>query len=245
MDAPRAAQPRPATSSQTPLQPPEGWPQETSAPGRSRDPLPPSAQPVVRRGWYVGVIAAVSIALLAAMIGGAVGAWEADQIGTGQPSRDRAPLATASHERSDDYLYLAITTDPANDLDMYLPANFTAPHGATIHVTIVNFDNGTNPVPADRALVEGTVGGILNIEGVGPSIQVDPTAVSHTFSIEGGACHAVNVPIPAAADAAHPAVVTFDLQFQGAGTCMWHCVAPCDPHSMGTAGYMTGSLTLA
>ena len=145
-----------------------------------------------------------------------------------------------------DHLYLAIGYDPYTGLDEYFPANFTVPANAPIVITITNYDNGTNPVPAALGMVKGTVDGTATVtDGSGTAIvvrSVPGDQVTHTLTIESSA-YDVNVPIPAA-QGEKPITVSFTLVFAETGQFIWHCMAPCDDVALRTPGFMMGTITV-
>ncbi len=143
-------------------------------------------------------------------------------------------------------LYLTVAFNPYTGADEYFPANFTVPANVPVTITVTNYDNGTNPVPASFAKVLGTVGGtetVTNTTASGASVtSVLPTQVAHTFTLI-DTPYQINVPIPAA-QGTTPTVVAFTAVFTTAGQFVWHCMAPCDGHAMVTAGFMTGTITV-
>lgn len=145
-----------------------------------------------------------------------------------------------------DHLYLAIAYNPYTGLDQYFPANFTVPANVPVIITITNYDNGTNLVPADFSQVRGTVGGtetVTNATASGvarTSVPVDQ--IAHTFTLN-AAPYDINVPIPAA-QGTTPTVVTFTVVFTATGQFVWHCMAPCDNMAMMTPGLMMGFVTV-
>ena len=163
----------------------------------------------------------------------------------GYMSRGLLPGPTTA---GDEYLFLTIGFDFATGLDRYLPANFTVPTHTPVLVTITNYDNASNPVPAAFATVKGSVG---NVETMRAASQTEgmvmgaipANEVAHTFTMDSGG-YAVNVPIPAASSLSNPMIVTFHIYFNITGTFGWHCQAPCDPSSMGTPGFMQGIVTV-
>lgn len=145
-----------------------------------------------------------------------------------------------------DHLYLAIAFNPYTGLDQYFPANFSVPANVPVLITITNYDNGTNIVPAAYAKVLGTVGGTETVtngtaSGV-PVTSVPTTGISHTFTLIAGP-YAVNIPIPPAQDQT-PTVVSFTVVFATPGQFVWHCMAPCDSAAMATLGFMMGTVTV-
>lgn len=145
-----------------------------------------------------------------------------------------------------EHLYVTIAFNPYSGLDEYFPANLTVPANVPITITITNYDNGSNVVPAEYANVTGTVGGtetLTNATASGASVtSILPTEVAHTFTLM-EAPYQINVPVPAA-QGTTPSVVTFTVVFTTAGQFTWHCMAPCDPVSMVTPGFMMGTVTV-
>ncbi len=177
-------------------------------------------------------VAGALLVLVALILGGALGRLAAT------PGPATAPTT--------DHLYLAVGFNPYTGLDEYFPANFTVPANAPVVITITNYDNGTNPVPASVAMVRGTADGtatVTNGSGNGIAVRSVPTdQVTHTFTIESSA-YDVNIPIPAAHDQT-PTTVSFVLVFTETGQFVWHCLAPCDSAAMTTAGFMMGTITV-
>ncbi len=145
-----------------------------------------------------------------------------------------------------EHLYLTVAFDPYTGADRYFPGNFSIPANVPVTITITNYDNGTNPVPASYGQVLGTVGGtetVTNATMNGVAVASVPADhVAHTFTLISSP-YDINVPIPAA-DGQTPTVVSFTVQFSATGVFDWHCMAPCDGQAMETAGYMTGSVTV-
>ncbi len=156
-----------------------------------------------------------------------------------------APV-TASSTPGSEHLYLTIAFDPYTGLDQYFPANFTVPANVPVTITITNYDNGTNTVPASFAQVLGTVGGtetVTNATASGAVVTTVPAdQVAHTFTLI-STPYQINVPVPAA-QGTTPTSVTFTVVFSSAGQFQWHCMAPCDNAAMDTPGFMTGTVTV-
>ncbi len=139
----------------------------------------------------------------------------------------------------------------------YIPSDFTLPAYSTVIVTITNFDDAT-PLPAGStqyATVSGTLGDTMQVTPIkvgdpngsaGPTQtlgRLDPTQVSHTFTIPS---LGINVPV------APHARVTFVIHTGAPGQYYWRCFDPCGAGSTGwgTAmaaqkGFMEGTLTVA
>jgi len=135
---------------------------------------------------------------------------------------------------SSPHLYLTIGFNFTTGLDQYFPANFTIPADLNVVFTITNYDNATNPLSDQFGIVTGTVGGTATIDGQTVN-KIPGSRISHTFSI---LPLGVNVPIPGRS------TVTFTLIVEQAGSFHWNCMAPCDPESMSTPGFMQGTMTV-
>ncbi len=155
-----------------------------------------------------------------------------------------APAVVASS--GPDHLYLTIAFDPYTGLDQYFPANFSVPANVPVTITITNYDNGTNVVPAAFSQVLGTVGGAETVTNATASqaavSSIPADQIAHTFTLISSP-YDINVPIPAA-QGTTPSVVTFTVVFGTAGQFVWHCMAPCDDAAMNTPGFMTGTVTV-
>ncbi|MHB8606629.1 MAG: hypothetical protein ACYDCK_15405 [Thermoplasmatota archaeon] len=186
-----------------------------------------------------------SIAFIGLVAGGLAGAYAYyDHLTVTPQPVTAAGSATSATTPARDYLYLTIEADPVSGFDTYLPSNFTVPAHEPIVVTITNYDDGANPVSAERAQVRGTLGGVMTVGGDNVT-HLASDGVSHTFTIDGVPGGEINVPIPPATDATHPERVTFTIEFGAAGTYTWMCYAPCDDHSMGLPGRMMGNVLVA
>lgn len=141
-----------------------------------------------------------------------------------------------------DYVYLSIGPGVYNSsMDQYTPANFTIPAHTLVVFHIVNNDNGLNAAPM-YTQVSGTVNNLIHVDGASTGVSsVSVGSISHTFTIMKTG---FNVPVPAAT-ATGPTTVDFSAYFNDTGTFVWNCMAPCDPTSMASPGFMTGTLTVA
>lgn len=163
------------------------------------------------------------------------------------------------------HVYLTIAFNPVNGLDQYMPANFTVPAHTAVVFQITSWDDGINNVAPMYQHVTGTQNGVMTFnDGMGGASQmmssVPAGQISHTFTVMSGMSGGMgsgmmgggsasgpmlNVPIPAVQNLSDPVVVTFTAEFSSPGTLTWMCFAPCDPDSMGTPGYMSGTITVA
>lgn len=140
--------------------------------------------------------------------------------------------------------------DTANNstMDQYAPANFSVPSNTLLEFILVNYDGGLNEPAAQYTNVNGTLNDCIYFEstsaGLGPcSHSLSASRVAHTFTVP--ALH-LNVPVPAASTTpgGAGATVIFFATFATPGTYTWLCMAPCDPASMATPGFMQGTITV-
>ena len=136
--------------------------------------------------------------------------------------------------------------------DQYAPANFSVPANTLLEFTLINYDTGQNPVTSVQANVSGTLGNCIYLNAtptaLGTCVHTVPKGfVAHTFSFIGGPYAGFNVPIPSAVNSPEGGIgasVTFFAYFNTTGSFTWNCLAPCDPWSMATDGFMTGTMTV-
>jgi len=136
--------------------------------------------------------------------------------------------------------------------DQFAPANFSVPADTLLEFTLINYDTGQNPVTSVQANVSGTLGNCIYLNStptaLGPCVHGVPRGfIVHTFSFVGGPYAGFNVPLPSAVDSPVGGIgasVTFFAYFNQTGTFTWNCLAPCDPYSMATNGFMTGTMTV-
>lgn len=195
--------------------------------------------------WIVVVVvvtAIVSWFAFAAAYGVGVGS------GNGNSSSSSGNSGGTTGGGGPDYVYLSINANPdisPPSADQYNPANFTVPAHTLLVFVITNYDTGENPVAPTLANVAGTVGNVEYLNGSTTGVSSVPASqVSHTFSFVGKNVYSgFNAPIPAASNST-PTVVMFHAYFNTTGAFVWHCLAPCDSWSMGSPGYMIGTMTV-
>lgn len=177
----------------------------------------------------------------------AIGALYGGCVGCGSQATPQASTTTSTSS-SPVHVYLTIVNTAAG-ADQYLPANFTVPVNTQVDFQITNYDNGANNLSGPFWNVSGTNGGTETINGGMPGTpqgavsQLPYGFASHTFTIPSGP-QTLNVVMPPAASTTDPAVVTFSVTFTTSGTYNWNCMAPCDPASMATPGFMAGTITV-
>lgn len=126
----------------------------------------------------------------------------------------------------------------------FLPGSFHFPAHATVHMTVISFDDGPAPAPGYTS-IKGVVGNAVTLNGkMVKSIEVDD--IAHTFTVPG---LGLNVPIPAA-PAGKYVTVSFTFHTGGKGSYTWQCYAQCGAgksgwgYPMTTNGMMRGSVTI-
>ncbi len=191
------------------------------------------------QAFYNAAAAMAAVVVVASFIAGAYG---------GHLSAPAQSSGGAVGAGAPDYVYLSINANPAlapAGADQYEPANISVPAHTLLVFVITNYDSGENPVSGVYAQVSGTVGDVefLNGSSVGVG-AVPPDQVAHTFSFVAGPYAGFNVAIPAAGGSS-PSIVQFGTYFNTTGQFTWNCMAPCDPWSMNTPGFMTGTVTVA
>lgn len=169
-------------------------------------------------------------------------------VGSGNSSPSGGNPGGSSGGGGPDYVYISINANPdisPPSADQYNPANFTVPAHTLLVFVITNYDTGENLVAPTLANVAGTVGNVEYLNGSTTGVSSVPASqVSHTFSFVGKDVYSgFNAPIPAASSST-PTVVTFHAYFNTTGAFVWNCLAPCDSWSMGSPGYMIGTMTV-
>ncbi len=137
----------------------------------------------------------------------------------------------------------------------FVPANFSVPAGATVDLTIVNYDDGTAPLPTSSPWSKvmgadptfGIIGGGVETINSQSVTQVDAASVSHTFEIPG---LLLNVPIPAVPSGQTSVSIDYKFRIDKPGRYLWICAAPCgsgttgNGGAMGATGWMRGYITV-
>jgi hypothetical protein len=199
-------------------------------------------------------------------------------------SPDEAPMWEAEHnyslERPSGVPILNTQNGPASgpgqaDWVTYGPTTaLTLPAHALVTMYIENYDGSTSLLNPYYAIPRGTVDGALHVcTATNPTnitpcsefdteTQVDPTNISHTFTIHSVVQSQqpwlfVSVPITAVPDNQPmdngtefplPVVTMFQFVTQGPGHYIWQCFDPCGygydgfGGAMSTKGYMSGTL---
>lgn len=166
----------------------------------------------------------------------------------GNPSTPPAPTNGVTSVN----LYQTISFSPWQGHDQYYPANFSVPVNVPVNFVIASYDNGSNNLPDLQAYsVTGTNSGSEIVKGGQPGTpqgavtSLTPGDTAHTFTIDDAAAGInLNVIVPPTANISYPVLVSFQVTFTQTGTFTWHCMAPCDPYSMATPGYMSGQITV-
>jgi hypothetical protein len=165
---------------------------------------------------------------------------------------------------------------PHPDWVTYCPStSIKVPAHSTITVTIRQYDTGGSVHNPFFAVVRGTVGNVMYLNGKAVQ-QVNPEEIGHTFTVQTPPdTHQtqlfVNVPLPGVSDTAPntqhiagheyptPNVIVFRFTTGAPGQYVWHCYVPCGEGlagegfsgqagfggAMATTGYMSGTLTVS
>ncbi len=185
-------------------------------------------------------IAAAVIALFAAGSLGLVGCSS-----TPAPASAPSPApAPAPAKVAGANLYLTILTgeqDGKTEWPTFSPGNFTVPADTDVTVTVRNYDDGMDPVPAEDAKVMGTIGNNMKIydqmNGIPDETkaktvtELDVKAISHTITFNNDNFK-LNVPIPPTA------TVVFSFHTPKAGSYQYRCLSACATGADGTEGAM-------
>ncbi|MCI4330890.1 MAG: hypothetical protein L3K19_03465 [Thermoplasmata archaeon] len=206
--------------------------------------------------WRGGHGAASALPYLVSIVVTLLVAWFAFALITGTPVGLTVPKLPIQTVTSTTPVVLTINnpfdTENNSSADQFSPANFTVPSHTLLEMTFINYDKGQNPVTTLEATVSGSVGNCVYLNAtptaLGQCVHALPTGfVTHTFSFVSGAYAGFNIPIPSAVNSAPGGIgasVTFFAYFNQTGTFTWNCIAPCDPWSMQTNGFMTGTMTV-
>ena len=134
-------------------------------------------------------------------------------------------------------------------------ANIYVPSYATIHLTIIDYDNGNATVPSQYLSALGTQNNSIFVvnqtnahsTGTNTSLgsfthQISSASIAHTFTVfNNNNQEILNVPSP------YDSTVYATFTTQGAGYFTWQCEADCGSGAggwggaMSTPGWMTGS----
>jgi len=125
------------------------------------------------------------------------------------------------------------------------PSDVTFAKGATVVLTIKEYDSAPTALPAGSPY--GTVkGGTMTVDGVAGT-DVTNANISHTFTI---AALGINVPITKAPEGGVSTTV-FTFTVDKAGSYTWSCMTPCGggadgmTGSMATKGWMKGNVIVS
>ncbi|MGE5333521.1 MAG: hypothetical protein ACM3N4_02375 [Nitrososphaerota archaeon] len=145
--------------------------------------------------------------------------------------------------------------------------NIVLPAHALVTITIENYDGQSPLLNGFVSHVMGTVDGTMTVNGKTVT-SLDPTTVSHTFTIHSIPNHDANqpwlyvsVPVLGEPDAIEeagtdngfppkPEVMEFSFVTGGPGTYVWNCFDPCGWNYNGfggpmqTRGYMSGTVVV-
>jgi hypothetical protein len=187
-----------------------------------------------------GVVVCVVIALYVALLMRSPGSVaSATSAGSAQLTLQTVGALGPAYEKPDWVSYLV-----KNGRDKWIHStNLKVPAHALVRVTIHQYDTATGLRNPFFARVQGTVGGVVQIDGKTVDV-IDPSLTSHTFAIPQ---LGVFVPLPGVADnaknqcAAAPCTnaqahrtITFSFRTGARGRYRWQCFVPC------AAGFLSG-----
>jgi len=214
----------------------------------------PATRPVrSSRGGIPSVLLAALVAVSLIWMGGVAVVASGGHL----PSISLPTSSTPTANSQPAYLYFTITTSATTAYDTFYPANVSVPVNQPVVVTILCYDSGINNVSAPYRDVMGTIGGsaTYNFSNGGPPVTLTSLTqgnISHTFTIvyPGAASDLevasgtplLSVPVPPSPNGIDATVTTFTMEFTSTGHLVWTCLAPCDPYSMQTPGFMIGSI---
>ena len=205
--------------------------------------------------WVLGVMIVAAMVAAGVLVGGYATGWG----GHLRISQSAVPVA-ANSGTPNATLNLSIVTGQMMGSGAlgpaYVPSDFTVPANSTVKVTVTDFDTATplTGVLTKFAKVTGTVGDVMQVQGINPLAPnttvggvhtlsyLAPSQVAHTLTIPR---LGINVPI-----AGHSRI-TFVIHTGKGGTYSWQCMDPCGSGAsgmglpMGMQGYMAGTMTVA
>ncbi|HUY54285.1 MAG TPA: hypothetical protein VMV23_03900 [Candidatus Nanopelagicaceae bacterium] len=205
--------------------------------------------------WILGVMIVAALMAAVVLIGGYAEGWG----GHLHISQSAVPLGATSGT-SNATLNLTIVTGGMMGAGAlgpaFVPSDFTVPANSSVKVTVTDFDNATPLTGAltKFAKVTGTVGNVMQVQGINPLApntkvgaahtvsSLAPSQVAHTLTISQ---LGINVPM------AGQSRITFVIHTGKAGTYQWQCMDPCGNgdsgmgEPMGMQGYMAGTMTVA
>lgn len=123
------------------------------------------------------------------------------------------------------------------------PSTISFPAGSTVDLKIINYDDGTAPLPAASPWghVWGSdptfgvvTGGNETVDGKVVT-EIANNLVSHTVTVPG---LLLNIPIPAVPSGQKSVTVDFTFQVNKAGKYFFQCEAPCGSGMTGNGGAM-------
>ena len=201
----------------------------------------------------IAAVTAIIVALVI-LVAGIIG-WS---VGRGLGTAAPATTGLTAQHTVPTHIYLTVATPAMLNTDVgpaVLPSAVSVPANSDVTVTILNFDDAT-PLTGQYVKFANAVGieGKFSAETIdrtnpnGPATapaqslsSVDPTIVSHTFTLPS---LNVNVPLLAASR------TTFTFHTGAPGKFEWHCQDPCGTGpagwsgAMSQQGYMGGELTV-
>jgi hypothetical protein len=131
----------------------------------------------------------------------------------------------------------------------YLPTTFfKVPPNSTLRITIDQQDGASGMRNPYYALVRGTIGGTMTVNGQ-TMTTIDPTTAAHSFAVPD---LGVNVPllgVDSSAPAGSSNKIVFSFKVPASGIFHWQCFVPCAAGTlyglggpMQTLGFMDGQI---
>lgn len=233
-----AGRPRPSSViAKAPAEPTEGANARSTPSIASRHPTDGRAR-AAPRPLRAGVAAGLVFVLLVIAAVGVYTTWQ-----TPSPAAGETVPST-------DYVNLTVGPGSGGASASFDPVNISLASNATVVFTITVEDTQVYPVLAPLMSVMGTANGTETIREStgGATATVTGLAaanVSHTFTVFDGP-YTINAPLPPAAVAGSPTIVSFSAVFTHPGTYVWTCGPSCvdNAESLFQAG-MGGVITVS
>lgn len=185
------------------------------------------------------VAVATGVALASSPAGNAANAFQASLLPTtAKPvAKAASHVHHASAHQAVDNVLTVIETGAIDGRHApeFLPGNFQLPAHATIHMTVISFDDGPAPTPG-YTKIKGVSGNAVTLDGKRVT-RIAANDIAHTFTVP---ALGLNVPIPAAPTGKY-VTVAFTFHTGGAGRYAWQCYALCGAGQSGWGYPMTAN----
>ncbi len=204
--------------------------------------------------WILGVMIVAALMAAVVLIGGYAEGWG----GHLRISQGAVPLGATSGTASATLNLTIVTGQMMGSGSLgpaYVPSDFSVPANSTVKVTVTDFDNATPLTGAFTkfAKVTGTVGNVMQVQGINPLAPNTTVGGAHTLSYlaPSQVAHTLTIPqlglnVPMAGQSR----ITFVIHTGKAGSYLWQCMDPCGNGDgglgspMGLKGYMAGTMTV-